>query len=277
MSTDLNEVRNPAHGRQTLSTVLRAEISRLLAPGGVRPWLIVATAFAMAMSILTVLLSTIDEVQSFAQFDVAGLISSGPMIMLVVLALGVTTQTAREVGDGTVLTSKTMVPRDALLFTARLLAWVVITLVLGTALCLASSVLALIPAGLESSSVSAIVASVFTSLLLSLAIVMLFAAGTALLQRGAVIVFVGMLLLVVLPIAFSVAGALLGGTWGGVLAAVGRSLPGALLFTALQPPTSAPEIEWSSWTWAILGVVAWTFVTGALALRQFRRPGYGDH
>ena len=264
-------------GRQTFGTLLRAEVARLLGAGGARPWFIVATAFALVMSLATVLLSMIPEVQELARFDIAGLASSGPMMMLIVLALGVTTTTAREISDGTVLTSKSLVPRSGLLFLARLGAWALTTVVLGAAICAASLVLALIPSGVTGSSWIDVLAAVATSLGLSVLVLALFHSGTALLQRGAVIVFVGMLLLVVLPVALGVAGSLVEGAAGDAAMAASRALPGSLLITALQPPSSAPEISWMSWLVAVLGLAAWASAASWLAYRQFVKPGYGDH
>ena len=261
---------------QTFRSTLSAEIYRLVAKGGARSWFVVAVVVSVAITAGTVALMSIPSMQEVAAFTSADAVSAGPLFAAVVLALAATSHKAREIADGTVLTSKALVPRALLLFTARLTAWVIITLIIGVVTVIVAFVLAFIPSGVVSSSVGEVFWAVVPALFAAALVVLFFAALAALLQRGAVIVFVGLLLVVILPVGLVIAPLFVSEALGTIAMAVAQGLPGALLLTGTQPPSPASEMTWFQWGRSVLGIGAWIGALSVLAYRQFRKPSYGD-
>ncbi len=258
---------------QTFWTILRAETLKLWAPGGVPVWIVVAGVLGILSGVGAALLSTVADLQSATPITYADVLTSGTIVISLVLSLATCNYVPREIVSGMVITSKYLVPRSGLLFAARVCSWMLISLLLGLATTFTGVVAAFALSDLRfepGTLVHLVVALVLGSLLVALA-----HAGAAWLQRGAVIVAVGMTLLFVLPLALGVGSTLLSGVVGEFLKALSRASLGSVLFSALQVPMDG-DGSLSGWGISVLGSVIWLTVTLLLALRAFRRPGYGD-
>lgn len=261
---------------QTFGSTLRAEISRLLGRGGARTWFIVTIVYGTACVVGIVALASIQEIQDVSAFAVADVATVGPLFGLIVLCLAATSHKAREISDGTVLTSKALVPRSLLLYIARLCAWAVVTFAIGIVTTVAGLLIGLAAPWIGGSSPTQVFASVATALFLNVLIVLFFAVTAAWLQRGAMIVFVGLLLVLILPVGLAIAAFFMSESVATVLMNIAQVLPGALMINSLQPPGEGLDATWPDWGRAVGGVVAWIVALGFLAYTQFRKPGYGD-
>lgn len=260
---------------QTLASVSRGEIVKLMGPGGIRTWVIAAAVMGIVSGIGAVLLAGIPALQATAPITFPDVITSGPLAVALVLSLAASNYVPREISDGTVMTSKYLVPRSRLLFNARMLAWSVVTVVISLLTSLVAVVAGLISSTIrQSMDVSSFVAMI-PALVVSALIVLLAHAGAALLRRGALIVAVGMTVLVVLPLTMTLAAVTTSGIATTVLTWGSKIILGSLLLATLQVPTG-PDSSWALWAWSASGVVVWFVATAALGYRAFRSPGYGD-
>lgn len=95
---------------QTLASVTKAELGKLLARGGIRRWVVAATIVGLAAGVLTILLNHDDGMRASINLTVAGSLSSGPLMVILVLGIAATNYVPREVSDGTIVTAKCLVP-----------------------------------------------------------------------------------------------------------------------------------------------------------------------
>ena len=273
MSRTISAAQFEGNRPQTFWTILRAETLKLWAPGGVSVWIVVAGVLGILSGVAAAFLSTVADLKAATPITYADVLTSGPIVLSFVLSLATCNYVPREIASGMVITSKYLVPRTGLLFAARVCSWVLVSLLLGVATTFTGVVSAFASPSLRFESgtlVQVAVALMLASLLVALA-----HAGAAWLQRGAVIVAVGMTLLFVLPLALGVGATLVPGVGGEALMALSRASLGAVLLSALQVPLEGGG-SLSSWGISVLGFATWLTVTLLLAFRAFRRPGYGD-
>lgn len=259
--------------RQTLISVTRAEFAKLIAVGGPRRWIVFAAVLGAVSAVGAVVLSQM-QFREMSPIPFADLVTAGPTVSALALSLAATTYVPREISGGTVVTSKYLVPRVTVLFLARLFSWALLTGAVGVITMVIGLVAALVPADLRNSAQLADALLLAVALVLCCVLVLLAHSAATLLQRGAVCVAVGMLLLFVLPLAFMVLGIVLPGI-AELCNVVVRLTLGALLYGALQLPNELRG-DWATWGQSMLGALVWLAGTTALAFLAFRKPGYGD-
>lgn len=262
-------------GRQSTATVTRAELRRMLRPGGLRTWLWVSAVLATATGLLAVALSGWSVVRESGGINAADVVSTGPITAALVLALASTVHVPRDITDGAVLTSRCLVPRTGILFSARLLAWCRLTAATAVITALLPLPFALTLGDVVSSSPLRVVTAVVISCVLATVLVGLAHGAATLLQRGALVVLAGMTLLIVVPLVTGIASTLTTGFAATVIDVLSRISLGALLVGALQAPTADGQ-PWGAWVWSLVGLATWLGLTTAAAYRRFRHPGYGD-
>lgn len=275
MTTTDSRPRTHRTGTQTVATITRAEVKRLLGRGGIRGWLVVAAILAIGSGVLAVLMSGAGALRDVGGITAADVSSSGPVTVALVLSLAVTHYVPREVGDGTVMTARCLVPRTKVLFAGRMLAWCLVTACLAVATALVPLPLALVLGDVVASSPVQLAAGLLTSVGLATLLMGLAHAAATLLQRGALVVAVGMTMLVVLPMVITLGSFLMSGAVATGLVWLSRVVLGSLVLTALQVPTGVDQ-SWGPWAWSMVGLLAWWVATTSLAYQAFRRPGYGD-
>ncbi len=258
---------------QTFRTVVSAETLKLWAPGGIRVWIVVAGVLGCAAGVITALLSRDENLQAATPVTFVDVLTSGAMVVSLILSLAACHYVPREITGGVIITSKYLVPRSGLLFAARVCSWLLVSLLLGiaTAVLGVASALTLTTLRFDLETLP----STLVAVVLSCSLVALAHAGAAWLQRGAVIVAVGMTLLFVLPVGLGLVSATLPGAAGEIMMTLSRMSLGAVLMAALQVPT-ALDGSLLKWGLSVLGLIVWLTVTLLLALRVFCRPGYGD-
>ena len=262
-------------GTQTVASITRAEVKKLLGRGGIRIWLVVAAVLGTGSGVLAVLMSGAAALQDVGGITLADVATGGPVTAALVLSLAVTHHVPREVGDGTVMTARCLVPRTKVLFAGRMLAWCTVAAGLALVTALVPLPLALFLGDVVASSPLRLVAVLLISVGLATLLVGLAHAAATLLQRGALVVAVGMTVLVVLPLVITLGSFLTSGAIATVLMWLGRVALGSLILVALQVPTQEAQ-SWGTWVWSMLGLLTWLVATTTLAYLSFRRPGYGD-
>lgn len=260
---------------QTVATVTRAEIKKLLRAGGIRGWMIVAVVLGIVSGLIAVLMSGAPSLQEIGGISVADVASSGPVIVALILSLAVTYHVPREVADGTVMTARCLVPRTKILFAGRMIAWCSVAAGLAAVTAVVPLPAGLVVGDVVGSSPLELTGGLLTSVGLATLLVALAHAAATLLKRGAVVVAVGMTMLIVLPLVITLGAFLVAGPLGTALTWLGRVVPGSLLVMALQIPTGSAA-SWGPWASAVLGLAVWLVVTTGLAYRGFTRPSYGD-
>ena len=275
MTTTDTRPRTHRSGTQTVATITRAEVKRLLGRGGIRGWLVVAAILAIGSGVLAVLMSGAGALRDVGGITAADVSSSGPVTVALLLSLAVTHHVPRDVGDGTVMTARCLVPRTKVLFAGRMLAWCLVAAGLAVVTAVVPLPLALVLGNVVASSPVQLAAGLLTSVGLATLLVGLAHAAATLLQRGALVVAVGMTMLVVLPMVITLGSLLMSGPVATGLMWLSRVVLGSLLLAALQVPTGVGQ-SWGTWAWSMLGLLAWLVATTSLAYQAFRRPGYGD-
>lgn len=260
---------------QTRRSVARAEVTKLLAPGGVRGWVIVSLALGLIVGIGTVLLTLVDDVQEVLGLSVADSMSTGPLMALVPLTIAAANYVAREVGDGTVVTAKHLVPRYETLFVGRLLGWAVLSFVVMAVNAVAVLAVALIVPSVDRSEILTTVASLLLVTLVPTVTVALVHAGAIVLRRGAYIVSVGIAVLIVIPLVAAIGQLTLTGPAATVANGVSTAMLGPIVLKAMSVP-GAQDGSWAATGGSLLGLLAWFSAVAGLAFWSFRRPGYGE-
>lgn len=262
-------------GTQTVATITRAEVKKLLGRGGIRSWLVVTAILATASGVVAVLMSGVAALQEVGGITAADVSSSGPVLVALLLSLAATHHVPREVGDGTVMSARCLVPRKRILFAGRMLAWCLVAASLAMLTAVVPMPLALFLGDVVASSPLELAAGLLTSVGLAAVLVGLAHAAATWLQRGALVVAVGMMLLIVLPLIIAVGSLTTSGAVATGLLWLSRVVLGTLVLTALQVPTGEGQ-SWSTWTWSMLGILTWWAAMTVLAYRAFRKPTYGD-
>lgn len=262
-------------GTQTVATITRAEVNKLLRRGGIRSWLIVTAILATASGVVAVFMSGVAALKEVGGISAADVSSTGPVLVGLLLSLAVTHHVPREVADGTVMSARCLVPRKTTLFAGRMLAWCSVAASLALLTALVPLPLALLFGDVVASSPAEVAAGLLTSVGLAAVLVGLAHAAATWLQRAALVVAVGMMLLIVLPLTIAVGSLTTSGAVATGLVWLSRVVLGTLVLTALQVPTGAGQ-SWSTWTLSMIGVLAWWAVLTGLAYRAFRKASYGD-
>lgn len=260
---------------QTPRSVARAEVAKLLAPGGVRGWVTVALVLGVVAGVGTVLLALVAEVQEILGMTVADTLSTGPMVVMLALGIAAANYVSREVSDGTVVTAKYLVPNVRTLFVGRLLGWTVLSAAVSAATAVVVLPLAVVVPAVEASRVLTTLVALVLGVLVPAVTVVLVHAGAILLRRGAYIVAVGITVLVVIPLVAAVGQVMLTGPAASAAKAVSAAMVGPLALNAMAVPTG-DDGSWLTTGASLLGLLAWLGVAAALAFSSFRRSGYGE-
>lgn len=262
-------------GVQTPLTVARAELRKLLAPGGVRVWSVVAVVLGTLAGLGTVVLTLVDDVQEILGLTVAESVSTGPLVATAVLGVAAAGHVPREVGDGTIVTSRYLVPRVTTLFVGRLLGWGVLTAVVAASSAVVTLLLAMVVPSVRPSGVGVTAAALLLAVVVPVATVVLVHAGAIVLRRGAYVVVVGVAVLLVVPLAAAIGQLTLTGAAAGAARTASAVMVGPLVLQAMSPP-SAHGGSWPATLGSLVGLLAWLAAVVALASWSFRRPGYGE-
>lgn len=260
---------------QTLTSVARAEIHKVLAPGGLRVWWFIAVGLGLVSGVGNVFLANLSSVQEILSISVSATVGTGPMILLIVITIATAGYIPQEISDGTIVTAKRLVPRTNILFFGRLLGWGVgssIPIAITAVIPLPFAILN--PAVIRSSMFETAIA-LFLAILVPVLTVVLVHVGAIILRRGAYIVTVSLALLFFLPLLMAAVEQMMTGIVATAGHWIGAALIGPLIVQAASIPSDGTG-TWAATAWSLLGVFGWLAATAAVAYRQFSAPGYGE-
>lgn len=261
---------------QTIASITKAEMRKLLARGGIRRWVVVAATVGFAAGLFLILLNHDDELRTSIRLTVAGSLSSGPIMVIVVLGIAATNYVPREVSDGTIVTAKCLVPRTWALFAGRLLAWLILSIAVSGALVLATLTMALLDSDVKPSSVAITLLAAIASVVVPSLTIVLVHAGGLVLQKGAFTVAVGMTVLLLIPLGLAAGQVLLSGWLATVSTRLSDVMLGSLVLNAMSVPEGDNGAAWGGLIGSVFGLLVWLGSASALAWRSFARPGYGE-
>lgn len=259
---------------QSVWSVCLAECSKLLSKGGVRGWIIASGVLGLAMGFGTIAFAHLEELQTILQLSVSEVASSGPLMVMLTLTIAMSGFVSREVSDGTIGSSRYLVPATATLFAGRLLSWIVVSTVVGLIASIPPTILALLDKTVMSSGVIEVLACLIISVLVCAMTLALVHSGALILKRGAYIVAVGLTLLLILPMLLALASLLLP-TTASIANAASKGMVGSLIGGALSVPANG-EGSWNQTFASLGGLSIWMVVVAAMAYRRLSRTGYGE-
>lgn len=277
-TSDIARAERPLAARdslpRTLLTVVRAEMRSLVRAGGLLRWIIAAELLGLVCGIGCGVLATTSAQQTL-KLTVAGLAGIGPLVVLIVLSIGASNLVPREIADGTMMTQKYLVSNRLVLFAGSALGWIAMVCAVTAGTALPPVVMALFAPEILPSSPASVVATVALACVVPALTLTLVRLGALILRKGAFIVAVSMVVLVVAPMLAAAGSLMLGGWWSRVCAWLGKVMLGPLVLQAMTTPTDGVG-TWSQTLWSLVGVLAWLVPVTLLAYRVFRKPSFGE-
>lgn len=262
--------------------VIKAEANKLLRQGGIRIGLLVAVLLGLLTAAFVYLgpiaWSSLEFVVTSS--NLAGMVRLAQVMPIYALIIVAATFVPREISAGTMVLSKTLVPRPGYLYSIKLLVWFAVSA--GVAALVSAVLLAggLLTPTLDSSNLlGALLQFVTTTMLVAILSTLTFELAV-IFKRGALTLMIYLLAMSAVPIVLNVAEVLLPPNVNSVVGAVGNVLPHHLVDIASKVPGTAGPIAgtnpWLSFALGWLGLTIWFVALAFLSYRSFAKSTFGD-